>query len=124
MNATQNLQNPLQIVAEKFQRFRGHRVKVRYPDHLWEEAFGLLESYACDEIADALGINAVYLDKKYRLSGRSIRFTQLKIDHSSFSVKPNTLEFVASNGTQMRMTFHGDLTLIAELAKTLVGIKS
>lgn len=117
-----NSQTPLNIVAEKFIQYRGNRTKVKYPDYLWKEAFELCRSNTIEKVADALGINSVYLDRKFQSFGNPIRFAQVKID--SLSKSENTvLEFIASNGSPMKLSFTGGLVQLTELIQALTGIK-
>ena len=112
----------LKILAKKFSNYRGNRSKTKYPECLWKEAHALSLTHSNSEIAEALGVSALYLEKKIRSFPPTIDFAQVEVDPPSLNGQYQ-LEFAASNGSMMRLEFIGNTSEVGGLIKLLAGIK-
>lgn len=112
----------LSTVAKKFSQYKGNRLRAKYPQSLWEEAYQLSSNYPKSTIADALGISVAYLYKKFNSLSCQINFTEIEMT-PQFSSEKHQLEFTASNGSPMRLQFSGNDQQVKNLVKSLAGIK-
>jgi len=112
----------LKILAKKFSNYRGSRLKVKYPSYLWKEAHALSQAYSPGEIAEALGVSATHLERKFKSFSPTINFARIEIEQP-LSKNRYQLEFAASNGSKMRLEFEGSSSDLQGLVKSLAGIK-
>ena len=80
----------LATLAEDFAQYRGKRIKVKYPQTLWERALELCNQHPIKKVAKMLGISNVALQRHLnsrKIEGDSSPFIPIQISESSQSIQ-------------------------------------
>ena len=112
--------NRLELVADKFQAYKGDKSRARYPEFLWNEVVPLTQVYSIKRIASALNINPNYLGRKLKLLASKVSFAQIHLLEKP-AIQSVCFESCSSGGKLMKIHFQADCQEIFSFIRDLTG---
>lgn len=113
----------LELLADKFQAYRGSKSRARYPEFLWDEVVPLTQVYSIKKIATALNVNPNYLSRKLRLLASKVSFTQIHLLDKP-DIQSVCFESCSSGGRLIKIHFQADCQEILSIIRDLIGQRS
>lgn len=108
----------LNNLAKDFERYRGQRKRVKYPQALWDKAINLCNHLSVEKIAKALQVNFFTL-QRHLTSGKTTNFNSPAFIPIQIAHLPS-IQLHIKSPVPITIDFNGSME---ELAKLILGIQ-
>jgi hypothetical protein len=110
----------LEILADKFKKWRGSRRRAHYPESFWDEIRKLAEHHSISSIAESCAINPCYLRQKLLKNSKQMTFAHVQLVLPPPQVASQVaIELSESNRCLITVRFQADYEQLTRIILSL-----